>query len=255
MKQSFMQRSYGVVVGIALGLAGGLSLTHRASAPPASETMHARVPHVPPPTPQGEAPGLPAAADEHTGALSVETGRDKTTQRHHPAMTVLRQEVALIRREVAAVQRQLHAQGRVAPVVAPARTDEPAPDQRPGLAARAAAAHARQQQMAVLEANFWHEPIDQRWSSEAAGAMQAALASDEMVQHLLLGLDCRSHTCRVELAEDDTGELAQALPLILMQLAPVLPSGTAHYVDARDGGTAMVLYLSRAVPESLRTGK
>jgi hypothetical protein len=255
MKRSCMKWSFGVLLGITVGLAGGLSLTHRPGAPPASETMHASVPQVPQPAPQVEAPVLPGSADENAGAWSAEPGRDTTAHMHHKAMTVLRQEVALLRREIAAVQRHLHEQGRVATVVAPARADEPATDRRPGLAARATAERTRQQQMAVLEANFRHEPIDQRWSSEAAGAVQAALASDDMVQNLLLGLDCRSHTCRVELAEDDTGELAQALPLILMQLAPALPSGTAHYVDARDGGKAMVLYLSREVPEPLPTGK
>ena len=62
----------------------------------------------------------------------------------------------------------------------------------------------------------------------------------------------RSQTCRVELADDDTGELTKAMPLLLQQLAQTLPSATSHYVDSSDGGKVMILYLSRAANEPLR---
>lgn len=198
---------------------------------------------------------LGASSAEEAGVPSTVAGNDQTVHTQHREMDALRKEIALLRREVSAVQRQIHVQRRAATVVTSAREDAPAPDPRTEPAARAPAEHTRQQQIAMLEANFQHEPADPRWSSEAAGAVQAALASDDTVQNLLLSLDCRSHTCRVELAEDDTGELTKALPMLLQQMAPTLPSGTAHYVDARGGGKAMILYLSREAPEPPPPGK
>jgi len=56
--------------------------------------------------------------------------------------------------------------------------------------------------MEVFEATFRREPADSRWASEAAVAVQEALASDEIVQNLLLDIECRSYTCRVEMADD-----------------------------------------------------
>ena len=246
MKRSFMKRSFGVLLGIAVVLACVISFTHRAGDPPASNMRSASVPQ---PTLGAEAPVLHASSDEAPVPSAAVAGIDKTANTQHKDMVALRKEVALLRREVSAVQRQIHEQRQAATVVALEREEDPAKDPRTELATRAAAERVRQQQMAVLEANFRHEPTDSRWSSEAVGAVQAALASDDTVQNLLLDLDCRSHTCRVELAEDDTGELAKVLPLILQQLAQTLPNGTASYVDAGDGSKAMILYLSHESDE------
>jgi hypothetical protein len=110
--------------------------------------------------------------------------------------------------------------------------------------------------MEVIETNFRQEPANPLWSFEAEGAVQAVLASDEIVQNTLLDLECRSQTCRVELADDDTGELAKAMPLLLHQLGQTLPSSaTANYVDDGNGGKIMILYLSREANEPPRSGK
>jgi hypothetical protein len=85
--------------------------------------------------------------------------------------------------------------------------------------------------------------------------VQAALASDETVQNTLLGLECRSQTCRVELADDDTGELTKVMPLFLEQLGQTLPSATANYVDDGHGGKIMILYMSREANAPLRPGR
>jgi hypothetical protein len=131
-------------------------------------------------------------------------------------------------------------------VVAPGREEDLANDPRTDPAARAKAERERQEQMAVVEANFQQEPTDQMWSFEAAGAVQEALANDEMGQTALRSIECRSSTCRVEMADDDTGGLAKGLPVFLQQLAETLPgSVTANYVDDGAGGKIMILYMSR----------
>lgn len=252
MKRSIMTLSFGVLLGSAVVLAGGMFLTHRAGDPPTADPMNARVPQL---APGATIPDLRASSDEEPGASSAGAGSDQMAQRHQQEMAALSKELAFLRREISAVQRQRHEQRRAATVGAPESAADPAPDPHTAPAARAAAERAWQQRMAMREATFRHEPTDPPWAAEAAGAVQAALASDDRVQNLLLGLDCRSHTCRVELAEDDTGELAKALPLLLLQLAPTLPHGTANYVDASDGGRAMILYLSREAPEPPPTGK
>jgi hypothetical protein len=252
MTRCFMTRSFGVVVGLAVVLAGGLVLIHRASAPPASETQSPRVP-VPPPQ---EAPPAPRVLAAEEAPAPVAVGRsDTTAQAPLQELVALRKEVALLRRAVAAVQRQRPAARQAASGVAAEKEDSAVPDPRTEQATRAAADRARHQQIAEVEANFRHEPTDPQWAATAGEAVQAALASTDTLQDLLLGLDCHTHTCRVELAQDDTGELEKGLPLVLMQLAPTLPSGRANYVEAGAGGKTMILYLSREAPEPPLTGK
>jgi hypothetical protein len=250
-----MKRSFGVVLSLVVALAFGIYLTHRAGNPPAATTMSASVPQ---PTPgveapalsaladeEAEAPGLRASSDEALGASSATAGSDRLAETQREEMTALREEVARLRAEVTAVQRWIHAQRRVATGVEPGKAEDPAKDPRTDLVARAEAERERQKQMEVVETSFRQEPADPRWSFEAEGAIQEALASDEIVQNTLLGLECRSHTCRVELADDDTGELAQVMPLFLEQLAQTLPSVTANYVDDGNRGKIMILYMSR----------
>ena len=204
---------------------------------------------------EAEAPGLRTSADEARGASSAVAESDRMAETQHEEMTTLREEVARLRAEVTAVQRWIHAQRRRATGVAPGKAEDPAKDPRTDRAARAEAERERQKQMEVVEASFRHEPADPRWSFEAEGAVQEALASDEIVQNTLLGLECRSHTCRVELADDDTGELAKVMPLFLEQLVQTLPSVTANYVDDGNGGKIMILYMSREANEPPRHGK
>src|SRR5262249_13578534 len=113
----------------------------------------------------------------------------------------------------------------------------------------------RHQQMALVEARFHQERVDPRWASVATDAVQAALASDEAVQTLLLGLECRTQTCRMELAQDDTGALATTLPGLLFSLSSTLPHATASYIEDGTGGQTMILYLSREAAVAVPAGK
>ena len=116
--------------------------------------------------------------------------------------------------------------------------------------ARAEADRVRHDQMRVREATFRHEPVDRRWASDATDALQAALASDAIVQPALRRLACRAQTCRVELAGDATGELTQALPMVLHQMDETFAGATAHYVEDGAGGQTIILYIARRAREA-----
>jgi hypothetical protein len=193
--------------------------------------------------------------DDEAGVSSAVAGSDRPAETQHEEIAALRAEVALLRTEVAAVQRWRRAQQRAATVAAPGREDAPASDPRTDPAARAEAERERQKYVEVVETNFRQEAADPRWSFEAEGSVQAALASDETVQNTLLGLECRSQTCRVELADDDTGELAEAMPLLLQQLGQTFPRATANYSDDGHGGKIMILYMSREANAPMHHGR
>ena len=237
-----MKRSFGVLLSSAVALAFGLYFVYQAGSPPASPPLSVRSFQS---APGAEAPGRRAAFDAEAERSTEGAGSSRKAETQQQELVALREQVILLRREVAAVQRQLYEQGQTATSVASGREEDPANDPRTDPAARAAVERQRQEQMAVLEANFQQEPTDRGWSSEAVAAVQEVLASDETVQTAVRGIECRSSTCRVELADDDTGESAKVMPILLQQLAETLPNVTANQVDDSAGGKRTILYMSR----------
>jgi hypothetical protein len=225
-----MKRFFGVLASIAVALAFGIYLTHPAGEPPAAAMRHTSVPQ----------PGPGAMAPSPRTSAAVET---------------LPQDIAALRKEVSALRRQVREQLRAGPVGAHGREEIPAHDSRRDPAARAEAERDRQAHMAVLEASFWQEPADQGWSSAAAAAVQDALAFDDTAQAAMRSLECRSTTCRLEMADDNTGELAKVLPVFLMQLAQTLPYATANHIDYSDGSRGIILYMTQESDGPLRTSR
>jgi len=155
-------------------------------------------------------------------------------------LTPLKQDIASLRAEVSALRRRLQDLAVAGP-----DTAETSTALRRDPATLAAAEHERQQQMAMFETRFRQESSDARWSLDAEHTVQEVVARNEALQDSLVGLECRSQTCRVELLEQDSSETMKVMPLFFQQLAQTLPSVTANYEDAGDGGRVAVLYMSR----------
>ncbi len=223
----------------AVVLAGGLALTWWIRSPShVGPSLPRNVNFVPklalsgPGATGGAAKGVPSTCASSSG--SVESAVSN--------LSGVQQEVALLRKEVAALQRQLHLLQNTVPSGTAESSDMPLVQGLDPLA-RAAAERGRQEQMAIVEADFQREPLDRAWALQTAGTVQEVLTSDPLGQSAIQHVECRSHTCRVELATAESGELNKALPLLLQQLAPTLPSVTANSLTD-SAGERMILYLS-----------
>jgi hypothetical protein len=98
--------------------------------------------------------------------------------------------------------------------------------------------------IAGLEAALRRENVDPEWARSVSAAIHDAIAADAELASLARDVECRSHTCRVELA-DDTVALGKSLPRFLQQLGAALPGVVADHVDDH-GEATLVLFLSRA---------
>jgi hypothetical protein len=184
-----------------------------------------------PPDAQQASPAAPGAIALHDDA------RDAGAE-----VRQLAREVARLRHEVADLR------GELAQARAGADVERPAParDPRHDPQARADAERADAERTAAIESAFRGEPVDAAWRSSTEPRVRAALATgDAPLGEGLLGLECRSQTCRVEIASDDPAATARALPRMLMRLASTLPRATGGRVERQDGRPATVLYLSR----------
>lgn len=220
--------------------ASGLALAYWVSDSSVTPSQPIGVTHT---TSVGTMSGRCTGSEVENGGSSTCSTESQQLDARPTDVTVLRQDVAALKEEVVSLRRQLRELRRVAPVAATATVADPTPDPR-DPAMRAAADQQRQEQLALLEADFRREPLDQAWAVQATEAVQDALNSDAAGQAALQRLECHSSTCRVELAADETGTLGKSLPLLMQQLAPILPNVTADTLNEENGG-GMVLYLSR----------
>jgi hypothetical protein len=131
-----------------------------------------------------------------------------------------------------------------ADLAAPA-AQEPVKDPRADPEARAEDQRKHRAYIAGVEAAFRKEATDPRWSSTTSAVVQAALASEGELRPLTRGVECRTRTCRVEIADDGSGKLGKLLPVFAQQVGQELPSAVADRVEDPAGGAKMVLYMSR----------
>lgn len=158
-------------------------------------------------------------------------------------------ELAEMRREMAQLRRQVWAQEqRLAaadPAMANAQDSAAAKDPRTDPEARAEQERRYREFMASVDAAFRKETTDPRWSSATSSVVQTALIADNDLRPLARGVECRSHTCRVEIADDGSGKLGKILPVFAQQVGQDLPSVITHRVEDAGGVATMVLYMSR----------
>ena len=98
--------------------------------------------------------------------------------------------------------------------------------------------------MDAVEAAYRNEVPDRNWATVAQASVQAALKADNV--HLQTrSVECRSETCRIEIADDGSAATQESLENLGPALAGALPTmQVAHTDDA--SGHHTILYFSRA---------
>jgi hypothetical protein len=101
----------------------------------------------------------------------------------------------------------------------------------------------RQAFMAGLAQSFRDERVDPTWSASVKSRILATFDTDPALRGLTQNVDCRGHTCRVEIQEGDREGLTDWLPLLALGLGDILPRIATERVSLGAGGTRVV-YLS-----------
>jgi hypothetical protein len=180
-----------------------------------------------------------------SNASSPTTGVARQSDRQTAAAGT--NDVAQLRHELAGLQAQVWAQERRSPD--PARTkaaDLPVPgDPRSDPEARAEQQRAHREYMAGIDDAFRREVVDPTWSPATSTVVQEALAGDTDLRSLARSAECRSRTCRVEIADDGSGKLGKLVPALALRLGQVLPSVAGDRVVDAGGAATVILYMSR----------
>ena len=98
--------------------------------------------------------------------------------------------------------------------------------------------------LAKAEEQFANEPSDATWSSARKAGFRELSDKNDGIKNALRSVECRSHTCRVELLDDAAANLSENLPLFFSEFAATMPNVMADRVTSPDGTASYVLYLS-----------
>jgi hypothetical protein len=158
-------------------------------------------------------------------------------------------DLARMRAELGLVQGQLRAlQERVTEQKAPeaaaaVEADEPS-DGVSLQERRIEDARLWKEHMTEVSAAFASEPLDRGFASVGQAAITTAFQKHPVIQAAAGNVDCRSRTCRVEIADNQSGKLDKELPLFVNSVGETLPNMKAERVGDRRGPSTMVLYFT-----------
>lgn len=139
------------------------------------------------------------------------------------AMAELAREVADLRRQVASLQ------------------DATVDETFTRSSGSAALEREHRSEVEAREQRFYRETADWAWAEQASGVVLDALESPEVAELEVVDLECRSQTCRMELAPSGTDKM---LPLVLNRIGEVLPDAAASRVEHPDGSQTVVVHLT-----------
>lgn len=150
-------------------------------------------------------------------------------------LLALKQELALLKQQVRTHAQQLDS-GRPA-------AGDPADDETAEVVTPEDQDRMAREYVQGVATAFRREPIDAAWSSSKTALVQRALAAQPALQPLVRGVECRSQTCRVELADEPTGRPSNAIQTFVARLGSELPSALAERVELAGRPGATVLYV------------
>lgn len=142
----------------------------------------------------------------------------------------LRREVAVLRDKVAASEKA-------------AAQPEPQPPPTPEEAARQM--EQWREHMVVVADAYAREPADQAWAAQTSELIHAKAQGSQWLRSAVRGVECRSHSCRVELVDDGSGNVAKGVPIFVNQLGTALPLAQADHGQDDSGQKTVTLYFTQ----------
>lgn len=163
----------------------------------------------------------------------------------------LKGDLSLLRDQVALLQKQLQESTIQAEntqtdnSLPPANTEHEQEQVISEEQARETARLAAEKRMSSLEDQIITEEEDIAWSTEIKSRIYDAFETMESTNHSVLGIDCGSTLCKLEVASgaEDTEQIRSDL---IPKIGEMMPQGIMHEVDQGNGQKKLVFYMARS---------
>ena len=181
---------------------------------------------------------------ERRPSAEVQPQRVPATQMDPGELAQLQQSSDELRREVSALRDKLAASDKAA---AKAEPDKPEGRPRPEIIARQE--ELWHEHMAAVADQYAREPASETWAAQTSELVQSRIDAIESLKGSVRSLECKSQSCRIEFAEDSSGNVNKELPTLVNDLGDILPLSQADHRNESDGRTALTLYVT--LPNSM----
>lgn len=175
--------------------------------------------------------GSPSVVREPANDVELQQNRDRW----------LMDQVAALGAEVSLLKGRLAAQQSSIDAAASAMAANAAPPPRRTLEEAREEWHAH---MADLEARFNSERIDVVWAAATRAEIERGLDQEPDLRAAAGRLECRAETCRLELRDDRSNAVDEAVPSFFTKLHGRLTSLKTDVVTNEKGESLHVLYMS-----------
>ena len=173
------------------------------------------------------------------GSLDVAMTAEHGVQQR---LTALNEEIVMLKTEMLAVKSAVQTLSQAGNTTAPALT--PAEERQQTADLRAQDAENLKQRNNQLETDFRKQRTDPSWSSQTRNLIRTALEEENIAGADIIGIECRSTMCRVELAVTNSEQMSKAA-MVSAKVGPELPN-----VMVNQGHDGAVFYFSKAVQGS-----
>jgi hypothetical protein len=103
--------------------------------------------------------------------------------------------------------------------------------------------------VAQVEQSFRDEPRDHAWSESMVGQIRAAATSEGVPAGFVQDIDCRTRTCKLELAPLEPRAQEPAVEALILKLAADLPHATMGHDGNLTAPKLNALYLALPSPD------
>ena len=183
-------------------------------------------------------------SDHNRGQNEPETAKPSSSDDLNAYKSEVNAKLAMLASEIAALQAALQEQ-KFKNHIHASSEDETGRISRPDPTALADEKRKRKELMDVREAKFRQERPDRHWSLQASTKLQEVLDNDSTLRDAVQSIDCRSMTCRVEIADTQQINTSRSVHGLLLKVAGSLPQVTFNQIDDGNGGSTLVMYMSR----------
>ena len=149
-----------------------------------------------------------------------------------------------LERRLASMKQQQSAQPNNQPPPANPGPETPAPPGQDETRPTREQAEAQfKEYVAEVGRSFEQEKSDPAWTKQTSPQIAAAFSADTVLQNTAADIECREHTCRVQI-EDTDRQVSPRMASIARQLGKTVPYIIADRVDQGNGRSVMVLYMT-----------
>jgi hypothetical protein len=180
-------------------------------------------------------------------------GKATTPERAATGRSENGKDIERLRTELARMQSQIdnlrqRGEQKATETAAPKGAEPQELDAQALRAQREESARQWKDHMAEVAMDFEEEAVDRTFATTAKSAVEQELQNNPLLQAAAGKVECRTHTCRLEIRDARNPDVSKQLQVFVHKLGATLPRAQGDTVQGENGQSSLVLYMTDQEP-------